>query len=185
MNTISVWSRTAQASAVQVTPENRSRVAEWCGASVADGAGVGDWVIQWADDEAFEVYSDGEFTTAFADVGSAVKARQMEEKAGELVGALAALLLDLEVDNRASEVVRQFVHNGETIEQLERAELMRTLVHESVWDTLEPRLEDVIRLDLNHPGQNVQFAALVDDVVAAVIPAALSGYVRRINGASQ
>lgn len=39
----------------------------------------------------------------------------------------------------------------------------------AVWAALEPRLEDIIDLDLNVPEQNEQFAALVAAVARAVV----------------
>lgn len=44
-------------------------------------------------------------------------------------------------------------------------------VREAIWESLEPRLEDVINLDLNVPAQNEQFAALVTAAARAVIEA--------------
>lgn len=42
-------------------------------------------------------------------------------------------------------------------------------IRDAIWESLEPRLEDVIHLDLNVPAQNEQFAALVEAVARAVV----------------
>lgn len=39
----------------------------------------------------------------------------------------------------------------------------------AVWEALEPRLEDVIQLDLNDLHQNLQFVSLVTSVTDAVL----------------
>ena len=42
-------------------------------------------------------------------------------------------------------------------------------VEDTLWGVLEPRLEDVIRLDLNVPSENVQFQELVRSVAEAIV----------------
>lgn len=42
-------------------------------------------------------------------------------------------------------------------------------VEDALWGVLEPRLEDVIRLDLNVPSENVQFQGLVRSVAEAIV----------------
>ena len=42
---------------------------------------------------------------------------------------------------------------------------------DAIWESLKPRLEDVINLDLNEPAQNEQFATLVADAARAVMKA--------------
>lgn len=42
-------------------------------------------------------------------------------------------------------------------------------IRDAIWESLEPRVEDVINLDLNIPAQNEQFAALVTAATRAVI----------------
>lgn len=44
-------------------------------------------------------------------------------------------------------------------------------VRDAIWETLEPRLEDAINLDLNVPAQNERFAELVTAAARAVIEA--------------
>lgn len=44
-------------------------------------------------------------------------------------------------------------------------------VRDAIWESLEPRLEDVIDLDLNVPAQNERFAELVTAATRAVIEA--------------
>lgn len=44
----------------------------------------------------------------------------------------------------------------------------REALETAIWEALEPRLEDVIDLDLNVPSENVIFAILVGQVVEAV-----------------